>query len=871
MGIFVGFLLLFLQSFNLYAQEDLEEESFESSIEDGFEEEETSEAPPPEREEKAEKIEITGSRIKQVEMQGHAPVLTLDRQYLDRSGYNAVGDVLRELTTNSFGSWREKTGESAGGVSEVSLRGLGATRTLVLINGRRTAKDGTRGTTDLNLIPMAAIEKIDVLKDSSSAIYGTDAVGGVVNIITKKNYSGVEFSASRSRAELKGGDKTTFSGVIGGHDGGGTRTLTTIQYRSNGEIYTRDREWLHTGVSVFSPIPNIIANDKTQALAHCPSDKLKDGLCRFRWTDYATETPKIEQFNLYTNVEHQIDASTEFHFELFGTYKKYFSQYAPGVVNLLEEDNALERNDFINGLESAGVIPAHENGKSENIKVLWRALMLGPRITREKNTAFSINTGVRRALGETWEMNFSLGTERIKRDQHNVNGYAKAKELTDAIQNGVSLAGTPCDIFSPDGTCNIKDEVFYAPYQIMHSELHRAELMGSGELIEHPYGTVMAAMGINFSVEKFSDNYDDLSVKGGVLGGGSGSEGHGDRKVWALFTEFSVPMFQELEFNLAGRYDHYSDFGDTFNPKASLLYRPVPWFLLRASGGGGFKAPDMNVLYARDRDSYPDFVDVKGCDAGIASACSPTQYLVRNKRPKGLKEETTTNFNVGAIIQATNELSLGVDIFYVNIKDRIGTDFKEMTAAELDGVDLSEYHTTINRNPQGEIVSIETQDLNIGEDRLTGADFELKFKTIVPAVGTIAIGNTMSYLFQYKSQGFAERPLKKVLEEYGKPQWRNMLVLGYEPMDSLQFSSTITTVGKHSKEVAGSGNFKAHTSVNAQAGFNLGKKWGKLTLGAENLFDSRPPVDTSNPNFPVVTDLYSNRGRTITLGYTVNF
>ena len=594
----------------------------------------------------------------------------------------------------------------------------------------------------------------------------------MVNIITKKDYNGVVFSASRSKAELKGGDKMTISGIIGGHKNGETRTLTAIQYRSNEEIYTRDREWLKTGLSVYSPVPNIGTNGKTQALEHCPADKLQGGLCRFRWTEYATETPKIEQFNLYTSVEHQMNPSMQIHFEMLGSYKKTFSQYAPGVVNLIEEDNALDRggegeeNEFIADLVTNGILPAvdSDDATSEKIKVFWRALMLGPRITQEKNTSFAVNTGLTQSLGQSWETRLSLSTERIKRDQDNVNGYAKAKELTDAIQNGESAAGTSCDIFSPDGTCDIKDEVSYTPRQIMHSDLHTVELTAGGEVMEHAYGKIMAAMGIRFSNENFSDDYDELSVKGGVLGGGSGSEGQGERKIWGLFAEFSMPLLQKMEFNLASRYDHYSDIGDTFNPQVSLSYRPGPRFLLRASGGTGFKAPDMNVLYVQEREEYPIFIDVKGCSEGIESACSPAQYLVRHKRPEGLKEETSTNFNLGAVIQATKELSLGMDIFHIHIKDSIGTDFKEMTAAELAGANLSDYHTTIKRNPQGEIVSVETQDINTGETRLNGIDFQLKFEKMIPTMGSVAVNNITSYLFEYKSKGFSGKTLAGGIE-----------------------------------------------------------------------------------------------------------
>ena len=852
----VVFLLLCLSSFNLSAQ------GGDLNL-DNTNEELLAQTEKPEK--SVEKIEITGSHIKQVDLEGRTPIQILDREYLEKTGHNSVGDVLRELSANSFGSWREQSGSTAGGVAEVSLRGLGANRTLVLINGRRMAKDGNTGAADLNLIPLTATERIDVLKDSSSAIYGSDAIGGVVNVITKKDFSGVEFSVSQNATELSGGNKTTISGTFGSSSGK-TRSLTTLQYRNNEEIYARNREWLHTGYSVFSPVPNVIVKDGTppQALNHCPPDKLNGGLCRFRWTDYATETPHIEQFNVYSNVQHQITATTELRWEMLGSYKKLFSQYAPGVVALLEDEDALS-SSFIDGLN----LPGHTAG--DPVKVMWRSLMFGPRITEEVTTSYSVNMGLTQYWGESWETNLSLGTERIKRDQRNPGGYAKAKELTDAIKNGVSANGTVCNIFIKGGTCNIHNEVAYAPYQIMRSDLSTLELAGNGEVMELPHGALLAAVGTQFTFEKFSDDYDELSIAGGVLGGGAGSEGRGKRRVQALYTEFSIPLLTNMEFNVAGRYDRYSDFGDTFNPKASIMYRPIDNLLLRASGGTGFKAPDMNAIYAQESEGYPTFIDHAGCAKGIADTCSPAQYLVKYKRPQDLKEERSSNANIGAVYQATESLSLGLDIFYTHIKDSIGTDLNELTQAERAGVNLSQYHTTVNRNALGKIESIETQDLNIAQTRLNGADLELKFKKNFPNIGTIAINNTASYLFRYKSQGFPGTPFKSILKDNGNPQWRNMLTLGYEPNDSLYFSTIITTIGKHAQLVKGSGDLKSYTSLNTQVGYYIGPEWGKVTVGVDNLLKSTPPLDSSIPDIPVVVALYNNFGRVFSLGYTVNF
>ena len=149
-------------------------------------------APP--SEESVERIQVTGSHIKRIDIEGPSPVQILDRSDLDRSGYNSVADVLRDTTANSFGSLREASGSNASNVAHVNLRGLGSSSTLVLLNGQRLPSNAVTGSVDLNLIPMAAVERIEVLKDGASALYGSDALGGVVNIITRKDFSGTEAS-----------------------------------------------------------------------------------------------------------------------------------------------------------------------------------------------------------------------------------------------------------------------------------------------------------------------------------------------------------------------------------------------------------------------------------------------------------------------------------------------------------------------------------------------------------------------------------------------------------------------------------------------------------------------------------------------------
>src|SRR5690554_3819117 len=145
--------------------------------------------------ERVERIQVTGSRIQRTDMEGALPVTVIDRQSIELSGEISAADLIRNTTFNSAGSFRPQSGSSAQGVSQVNMRGLGASRTLVLVDGRRlTMSPSTGSSQDLNSIPMGAIERIEILSDGASAVYGSDAIGGVINVITRRDFNGVELS-----------------------------------------------------------------------------------------------------------------------------------------------------------------------------------------------------------------------------------------------------------------------------------------------------------------------------------------------------------------------------------------------------------------------------------------------------------------------------------------------------------------------------------------------------------------------------------------------------------------------------------------------------------------------------------------------------
>ena len=190
-----------------------------------------------------ERIQVTGSRLNRTDMEGALPVTVISRDDLDASGDISVADFMRDTNFNSFGSYQSTSGSSGGGAAQVSLRGLGASRTLILIDGRRAPTTPILGSgQDLNSIPMAAVERIEVLSDGASAVYGSDAIGGVVNIITRKDFDGVSFTYGVGRPTNEGGDTEEMSVLIGSSNAK-SRVLFGASMNNRDVIYTRDRDY----------------------------------------------------------------------------------------------------------------------------------------------------------------------------------------------------------------------------------------------------------------------------------------------------------------------------------------------------------------------------------------------------------------------------------------------------------------------------------------------------------------------------------------------------------------------------------------------------------------------------------------------------
>ncbi|MEN8823209.1 MAG: TonB-dependent receptor plug domain-containing protein, partial [Glaciecola sp.] len=299
--------------------------------------------------EAVEKIQVTGSRIKRADMEGALPVTVIDRAAIEFSGQTSVADLLRNTSFNSTGSFRPQSGSSAQGVSQINLRGLGASRSLVLVDGRRLARSPSTGSSqDLNGIPAAAVERIEILTDGASAVYGSDAIGGVVNIITRKDFNGVEMKLGASQIEHEGGDREEGSIIFGASSSDG-QMLGGVSWNSRDIVFARDFPWYSAGGSFYSQnfrdynrtdaswtrIPNACDQGEFYTIPYGPAITDSNGennRCGFNFASVSADEASTGVVGFFLNSRYNINDDWSVYSNMNISKSSSFGRYAPSLA-----------------------------------------------------------------------------------------------------------------------------------------------------------------------------------------------------------------------------------------------------------------------------------------------------------------------------------------------------------------------------------------------------------------------------------------------------------------------------------------------------------------------------------------------------------
>ncbi len=633
-----------------------------------------------------ETVEVTGSRIKRTDAEGSVPVTVIDRQQLELSGDVSVADYLRNTTFNSFGSFRPQSGSSAQSFAELSLRGLGGARSLLLIDGRRApiAPQAGQGQ-DLNSIPLAAVERIEILTDGASAIYGSDAIAGVVNIITRKDFTGVEMSWGMGNPSREGGE-TEEGSVLFGASGDRGNVIAGASYSNRGIIFQRDRPWSRGGQSTFSnnfltaiPAPGTLYGFRTGGFVANPTNgSIVPGGCAgpgfftggnpgagqrcfYDFTFAAADEAETQNSALFTRANYEINEDWSAYLNASVSRVESFGRYAP-----------VPSSPWPGGAPFIPVgSPNHPAVRFPNggynaatpYFLRHRFAALGNRDTTTDANAYNFDIGFDGRIGD-FDVNFGarhIESKYLELGRNYVVGGLAQGFIADGSYNIYDPANNPREIL--DGMiATINRESTFT--------IEELYALANVDLFEMNGGVAGLAFGAEYRDEGYADIYDTLQSSGQIVGS-AGNSAAGGRSVGAFYAEALFPVLENLEINLAARYDSYSDYGSDVSPKISVRYSPMENLVLRASYGQGFRAPTLDVLTAQaafsaDTIGDPDTCRVLGLDPFCQEQVSA--YVLANP---DLGSEDSDQWSAGLAWDATEWLNLSVDYYNIEIDNLI--------------------------------------------------------------------------------------------------------------------------------------------------------------------------------------------------------
>lgn len=793
-----------------------------------------------------DRVLVTGSRIKRVDVEGALPVTVIDREQIELTGESNAADLLRNLTFNSAGSFRPQSGSSAQSVSQVSLRGLGSSRTLVLINGRRMAKAPTTGTSpDLNTIPIAAIERIEVLTDGASAVYGSDALGGVINVITRKDFEGAEMMYGMGTVDPEGGDREEGS-VMFGASSSTSSIIAGASWNDRDIIFARDFPWYTPGGSIYSnsfteaddfsswtAIPGGCENDTgltPGSFYLIPNANAIAGgqRCGYNFALVSADEASIKNASAFAYMQHEFSDNWSVFSDITATRTESFGRYAP-VPDTSDPVfgglGTLTVNSPNNPTNPASPLYDPAFGPQREVNWWHRFDALGNRDDNVDTRLDDLLVGVQGFVGNSVEVEAGIRDTSNKTSTIGRN-YLLRSNAQIFIESGDYDLANPRDA----------DPAVLNAMKVTISRISiydQQEVYGllSWDMFETNSGPIQWVFGGEYREENYDDQYDSLS-EAGVVGGSAGNSAGGTRDVTSFYFETLIPL-GNLEFSLAGRNDDYSDYGSDFSPKASVRWQASEALTLRASYGEGFRAPTLDIITQLDSFSADPVTDPVTCAAtGQAPGCELQINGLRTANPS-LSSEQSEQFSIGAAWEPADWFFGKVDYYNIEITDRINFfSAQELVDKEISGEPVPAGLGVI-RNANGVILQIVQGYGNEGTVEQDGIDLNLQVNFDVLS-GRLTSNLQTSWINSYEVDGF-EQIGGYVTPEYRATWWNNYAI------GDFAFAYNMNVIGDTTATAASTGHVPTWVTHDVQG--NWFAPWdGQFIVGCQNCGNKEPPI-----------------------------
>jgi iron complex outermembrane recepter protein len=856
-----------------------------------------------------EAVEVTGSRLGRADIEGALPIATISREDIDRSGFTSVGELLRNTTFNSLGAFRAQSGSSAQALVAVDLRGLGSERTLVLIDGRRAPKAPfAPSAQDLNAVPIAMVERIEVLTDGASAIYGSDAIAGVINIITRKNYNGASLSFQQMGTDRTGGDSKGGQ-FVAGINGDRGNMVFGASFFSRDIIFARNSLFNTPGASFFSNNYYLVGFDDlgadnvrcnngadgcTTGGAIAPdageADFIDDntghpyygsigqggtsnlpGACPnadpafyeydVDFADFddpstaANENPYPYStgpfsmcgydFNLVAADEAKTGNQSVF---VKGTYKinDSWQMRASGAVA-----RATSFGRYAPSLNDFGVlVPASSPNNpfgDQDVYVYHRFAALG---TRDNDTDANVYDLSGIFTGEIGDITVDAGAR--------YNQYQYYELGKNYVVVPVAAA------YIADGTYNLENPGTSNPASVlnqMKATITRDSIWDTLEyfaeakmpVFDMGGGTAAVAGGVEYRIEKYFDQYDSLQ-EGGAIGGAAGNSSGTNRNVKSLYAEMFLPVLDNLEVSVSGRYEKYNDVGNNFAPKISTRFQPMDTVTLRASYGQGFRAPSLDVISALPsfsaeavRNDYYSCVAAGGTYSGGLAAhpfgrCSKsvqiTTTIISNP---ALEAEDSDQFSIGAAVDITQDIDVSLDFYSIQLDNQISyLSVSDLVTLDGQGIAIPP-GLELNRaggSPTGKIDTAVAGYANQGTFDTSGLDIRANARFTVGDFGRIESNFQMAYILNYEYELLGTT--YDTLGQPAVPQYRASLNNSWK-MDALSVAFNGNHIAAQDEDQTQATRVPSYTTWDLQVGYELPVLGGaELAVGAINVFGKEP-------------------------------
>ena len=838
-----------------------------------------------------EKFEVTGSRIKRVDTETPAPVETFTVADIEAKGYTNVGDFIQSLPFNSGGANSiYQTSSFLRGAATTNLRGLGSQRFLTLVNGRRAVpyaltNSGNRSVFDFNSLPAAAIESVELLKDGASAIYGSDAITGVLNVKLKKNFVGLSTAAYYGNTlKSSGGDTGTkeFS-FVAGADSSHTKITTAFDIKTGNSNFLQDYGVPNTdftfqgtnkglngnstsnfpanltltraqATALGLTIPSATAsswsfvvkggaptaNPTLSAFGPAPADPANPNAVlignenRYNFAPVYAIYPSYDYISNYTSLEHEFSENLKAFAEL--TYSKNSTYYAftPVVIGFATEGLSLPVNSPYNPFGIA-------------LTTLSARALFGPvRKFDTDSTSANLLAGLRGTFLSRWDWESAVnyGSSQVTSISRNaIRATTYQAALNGTLSGFVGKFENPFGPSDPD----LNKALYTSSTASNKGTSLSYDASVSGKLFELPAGDLGIAAGFEARNDTLTTNPDTAAY----IGSGGGLPLSGKRSVTSEYVEITAPIYKSRELGsaevqLAGRHEHYSDFGNATKPKIGVKFRlPDTRYLnviIRGSYSESFQAPALGLLYSSQTTGF-----TSGLTADPLRPQDPAVQLkiVTGGNPKLLPETAKVQY-VGTVIETplVKNLSFGVDFFDMRINQVIVT---PGTAFLLSATGRAQFPNGIVRdttlgNP-GPILFLQSVPSNnpAAYQLYRGMDYNVKYALRNTRFGQFTFSGDATQIIKTGSDSGLGGGFFGNQGRYYNPRWKASAGTAWSYKDyGASINADWTGHWFNDGYTAAGWGENPYTIFNGQIQYR-GFWHSTITVGASNLFNSTPP------------------------------